>query len=28
VTSVYDGRPDLVRRVQQVYAEDFEIYGY
>jgi len=26
--SVYDGRPDLVRRVRQVFAEDFEIYGY
>jgi hypothetical protein len=27
-TSVYDGRPDLVRRVREVFAEDFEIYGY
>ncbi|MEQ6903700.1 sulfotransferase family protein [Nocardioides sp. YIM 152588] len=27
-TSVYDGRPDLVRRVEQVFAADFEIYGY
>jgi hypothetical protein len=27
-TSVYDGRPDLVRRVRDVFAEDFEIYGY
>ncbi len=26
--SVYDGRPDLVRRVQQLYALDFELYGY
>jgi hypothetical protein len=26
--SVYDGRPDLVRRVEQLYATDFEIYGY
>ncbi len=26
--SVYDGRPDLVRRVEQLYAEDFELYGY
>ena len=26
--SIYDGRPDLVRRVQQVYAKDFELYGY
>jgi len=25
---VYDGRPDLVRRVEQVYAKDFELYGY
>lgn len=26
--SVYDGRPDLVRRVQALYATDFELYGY
>lgn len=26
--SVYDGRPDLVRRVEQLYATDFETYGY
>jgi hypothetical protein len=26
--SVYDGRPDLVRRVEQIYAQDFELYGY
>lgn len=26
--SVYDGRPDLARRVEQVYARDFELYGY
>ncbi|TYL51610.1 sulfotransferase family protein [Nocardioides sp. BGMRC 2183] len=26
--SAYDGRPDLVRRVQTVYAKDFELYGY
>jgi len=26
--SVYDGRPDLVHRVEMLYAEDFEIYGY
>ncbi len=25
---VYDGRPDLVRRVEQIYAKDFELYGY
>jgi len=24
----YDGRPDLVRRVQAVYAKDLELYGY
>jgi Sulfotransferase family len=27
-TSVYDGRPDLVRRVRDVFAQDFEVYGY
>jgi hypothetical protein len=27
-SSVYDGRPDLVRRVEELYAKDFEIYGY
>lgn len=26
--SVYDGRPDLVRRVETLYARDFELYGY
>ncbi len=26
--SVYDGRSDLVRRVKEIYAEDFELYGY
>jgi hypothetical protein len=26
--SVYDGRPDLVQRVEKLYAEDFELYGY
>jgi hypothetical protein len=26
--SVYDGRPDLVRRVERLYAKDFELYGY
>jgi hypothetical protein len=26
--SAYDGRPDLVRRVAQLYAKDFELYGY
>lgn len=26
--SVYEGRPDLVRRVEAVYAKDFELYGY
>jgi hypothetical protein len=25
--SVYDNRPDLVRRVEQIYATDFELYG-
>ena len=28
VDSVYDNRPDLVRRVEKVYADDFELYGY
>jgi hypothetical protein len=28
VDSVYDGRPDLVRRVEQIYAKDMELYGY
>ena len=27
-TSVYDGRPDLVRRVERLDAEDYELYGY
>lgn len=26
--SAYDGRPDLVRRVERIYATDFELYGY
>ncbi|HET7193936.1 MAG TPA: sulfotransferase family protein [Nocardioides sp.] len=26
--SVYDGRPDLRRRVEQIYAKDMELYGY
>jgi len=26
--SVYDGRPDLVRRVEELYAKDMELYGY
>jgi hypothetical protein len=26
--SVYDGRPDLVRRVERIYATDFELFGY
>lgn len=26
--SVYDARPDLVRRVEKIFAQDFEIYGY
>lgn len=26
--SVYDNRPDLVRRVERIYATDFELYGY
>lgn len=26
--SVYDGRPDLIRRVERLYARDFELYGY
>lgn len=27
-TSVYDGRADLERRVRDLYAADFELYGY
>jgi hypothetical protein len=27
-TSVYAGRPDRVRRVEAIYATDFELYGY
>lgn len=27
-SSVFDGRPDLVRRVEALYAEDFELFGY
>jgi hypothetical protein len=26
--SVYDGRPDLVRRVEALYATDLDVYGY
>jgi Sulfotransferase family len=26
--SVYDGRPDLVNRVERLFATDFELYGY
>lgn len=26
--SAYDDRPDLVRRVEELYAKDFELYGY
>ena len=26
--SVYEGRPDLVRRVEQLHATDIELYGY
>ena len=26
--SVYEGRPDLVRRVERLFATDFELYGY
>lgn len=26
--SVYDGRPDLVRRVERIFATDLELYGY
>ena len=26
--SVFDGRPDLVARVQALFAQDFELYGY
>lgn len=26
--SVFDGRPDLVTRVEQLYATDMELYGY
>ena len=28
LTSVYAGRPDRVRRVEAIYATDFELYGY
>jgi len=27
-SSLFDGRPDLLRRVRAVYAKDFELYGY
>jgi hypothetical protein len=26
--SLFDGRPELLRRVRDVYARDFELYGY
>jgi Sulfotransferase family len=26
--SMLDGRPNLLRRVREVYARDFELYGY
>jgi hypothetical protein len=26
--SLFNGRPDLLRRVRDVYARDFELYGY
>jgi Sulfotransferase family len=26
--SVFDNRPDLVRRVEKLFADDFELYGY
>jgi hypothetical protein len=26
--SVFDGRPDRIRRAEQIYAKDFELYGY
>lgn len=26
--SLFNGRPDLLRRVREVYARDFELYGY
>jgi Sulfotransferase family len=26
--SVYDGRPDLVKRVEGIFATDFDLYGY
>jgi hypothetical protein len=26
--SLFDGRADLLRRVGEVYAPDFELYGY
>jgi hypothetical protein len=26
--SLFDGRPDLLRKVREVYALDFELYGY
>jgi hypothetical protein len=27
-TAVMDGRPDLVRKIREIYARDFELYGY
>jgi hypothetical protein len=26
--TMFDGRPDLLRRVREVYARDFDLYGY
>lgn len=26
--SLFDGRPDLLRKVHDIYARDFELYGY
>jgi hypothetical protein len=25
---LFDGRPDLLRKVHEIYARDFELYGY
>ncbi|MBO0844810.1 MAG: sulfotransferase family 2 domain-containing protein [Nocardioides sp.] len=27
-TSLFDGRPDLLKKVKRIYARDFELYGY
>jgi len=27
-TKLLAGRPDLLRKVQDIYARDFELYGY